>query len=236
MANRFPSFPLYPDDWLASSARAMMTPAARAAYFDLLCHYWNTDCKGIDPDPKSLRYLAGQPRLPDHDLAIVVRQFKRRKKKLHNLKLQSLYKEKVAYFKASSEAGKRGAQARWGKDGDPNRPPTDSPLAKDDSSFPSPSSTPSPFPSPEEGKRAAEQIAFIYQKAAKGEPLTPFPSAVLEFSKALGRGAALGKLKTEAAKGGDIRAWEIVRNVIGNGKAKSVKDIVLDPKKPVTQS
>ena len=76
----------------------------------------------------------------------------------------------------------------------------------------------------------AEQLAEIYEKAesADGDPLTPLRSAINEFKKALGRGISFEKLKTEAAAGGNLRVWQIVKKVVSNGTQKSVKDIVLD--------
>lgn len=155
MANRFPSFPAYPNDWLGSKARALMSPAARAAYWDLLFHYWEGGCKGLDSCQKVLRSLALQPELSDQDLALVVKQFKKRRGKLHNAKLQTLYREKVAYFKASSENGKKGAEKRWGSHSNPNGPPIDSPLAENDSSSSSSSSSSTSSSSEDKDRGAA---------------------------------------------------------------------------------
>ncbi len=144
MANRFPSFQWYPDDWLGSTARATLSPAGRAAYIDLLCHYWNGECRGLVQDEKWLRNLIGNNRIPKADLQEVMGCFRKRHKKLHHPKLQAIYKERVAYVEGQKEAGKRGAKKRWGAHGEPTQDPTDPPMAEDGSPTPSSSLSLSP--------------------------------------------------------------------------------------------
>lgn len=163
MANRFPSFQVYPDDWLGSTARAMMSPAARAAYFDLWCHYWNGSCRGLDPGTKSLRQLAGNPELSDEDVAEIRKHFKLRKGKLHNAKLQAIYKERVAYSKAMEKAGKVGAARRWAGHKEAKQKPIASPMASDAS--PSPSPIPTPIPEEEEKREVDDVERQLMQKA-----------------------------------------------------------------------
>ncbi len=149
MRNIVPSFHWDPDDGLGSTARATLSPAGRAAYFDLLCHYWNLECKGLLPDEKCLRDLIGKNRISRGDLRKVVGCFKKKHGKLHNLKLQAIYRERVKYQKKASESGKKGAEKRWGPHIGPDGLPTDTLIG----SVGSPS--PSPSPSPEE-KRGGE--------------------------------------------------------------------------------
>jgi len=178
MSNRFPSFQWYPDDWLGSTARATLSPVARAAYLDLLCHYWNGECKGLIQDEKWLRNLAGNNRISKADLQDVIGCFKKKHKKLHHPKLQAIYKERVAYVEGQKEAGKRGAKKRWGTHSDPTPNPTDPPMAKNRSSSPSPSSSLSSSPSPEEDEKeeppafksgtVAAELADAYLRINKG--------------------------------------------------------------------
>ena len=237
MGNRFPSFPLYPDDWLGSHARATMSPAARAAYFDLLCHYWSSGrgCSGLILDPKVLRSLAGNSELTDQDLAIIVKQFKKRRGKLHNLKLQALYREKVAYFKASSEAGKRGAKVRWGDHKPPYKDPTISPLAKRNSSSPSPSPSTTPKVG-EEGEGpppvsrsggTEEQLAATYQTANPGVISNDKARAQVRFH--LARGVDPKAMESALFSSAGKKIWEVLDGLEGKGdkpKQASVQDMM----------
>jgi len=54
-----PSFPFYANDWLSSTKRALMTPAQRGAYVDLLCHQWNDPDCSLPDDDESLAVLSG---------------------------------------------------------------------------------------------------------------------------------------------------------------------------------
>lgn len=53
-----PSFPLYPRDWL--TATRTMSPVARAAYFDLICHSWLNG--PLPDDPEALRRVCSMDR------------------------------------------------------------------------------------------------------------------------------------------------------------------------------
>ncbi len=150
MSNRFPSFQWYPDDWLGSTARATLSPAGRAAYLDLLCHYWNRECKGLLQDEKWLRDLIGKNRLPIGELQKVVKCFKKKGGKLHSLKLQAIYRERLAFIEKAKESGKKGAKKRWGPHAEQKVPLVATPIGLDSS--PSLSPSPSSSPSPEEKK------------------------------------------------------------------------------------
>jgi len=162
VANRFPSFQWYPDDWLGSTARATMSRGERSAYLDLMCHYWNSGCKGLENKPRTLMQLCAWPGMPKSSLLKITSYFKQsRGGKLHHQKLQGIYKERVAYAEGQKEAGKRGARKRWGAHSEPIREATDSPIGLDRSLSPSPS----PSSSPEEKK-----------EGEKTDPLPPLPT------------------------------------------------------------
>ena len=94
MANRFPAFQLYPNDWLGSLNRKLMTLQEQGAYFNLLCHYWNSGCSGIPNDPEKLRLLADWDEKLDgawtEAMAKLSRCFVTRRGKWHNEKLYTI--------------------------------------------------------------------------------------------------------------------------------------------------
>ena len=59
MAKKRPAFQFYASDWLGSTKRAMMTPAQRGAYIDLLCHQWNDPDCSLPDDDATLAVLSG---------------------------------------------------------------------------------------------------------------------------------------------------------------------------------
>ena len=58
-ANKAPAFQFYASDWLGSTKRAMMTPAQRGAYIDLLCYQWGDETCSLPDDDKILATLSG---------------------------------------------------------------------------------------------------------------------------------------------------------------------------------
>jgi uncharacterized protein YdaU (DUF1376 family) len=148
MANRFPYFPFYPNDWLASSKRAVMTLSEQGAYFNLLCHYWESGCSGLETSDLILQGLAGirpsdrkAPRMETLLSCFIVRDGK-----LHNERLEKVYLEAVSYSDARKAAGVRGAESRWHSHAVANGKPDAKAVANDDSSH-------SPSPSPSEEKK-----------------------------------------------------------------------------------
>ena len=59
MAQKNPYFKFYASDWLGSTKRAMMTPAQRGAYIDLLAHQWNDETCSLPDDDDLLAALSG---------------------------------------------------------------------------------------------------------------------------------------------------------------------------------
>lgn len=59
MAQKNPYFKFYASDWLGSTKRAMMTPALRGAYIDLLAHQWNDESCSLPDDDNLLAALSG---------------------------------------------------------------------------------------------------------------------------------------------------------------------------------
>ncbi len=53
-----PSFPFYASDWLGSTVRALMTPAQRGAYIDLLAHQWGDETCSLEDDDMVLAALS----------------------------------------------------------------------------------------------------------------------------------------------------------------------------------
>jgi uncharacterized protein YdaU (DUF1376 family) len=54
-----PSFPWYASDWLGSTKRAMLSPAQRGAYIDLLSHQWGDATCSLPDDDEALEALSG---------------------------------------------------------------------------------------------------------------------------------------------------------------------------------
>ncbi len=54
-----PYFQFYYSDWLGSTRRAMMTPAQRGGYIDLLCHQWADPTCSLPDDRETLGALSG---------------------------------------------------------------------------------------------------------------------------------------------------------------------------------
>ena len=54
-----PYFPFYYSDWLGSTKRALMTPAQRGGYIDLLCYQWGDTTCSLPDDDEVLATLSG---------------------------------------------------------------------------------------------------------------------------------------------------------------------------------
>lgn len=109
------SFPFYPDDWLASTKRALMSPAERGAYIDLLAHQWNDPTCTLPDDDVALAALSGLGAdWPKHASrmrqAFVPHKINGR---IHNEKLSRKRAEALSFLKKASKRGKIGAQKRW---------------------------------------------------------------------------------------------------------------------------
>jgi len=111
-----PAMPLYVKDWLLSKSVRRMGLAGRGAFVELLAHQWMDGPLEVEPD--DLRALVGatvrewpaiwrrlEPLFPVVDGGRV------------NAVLEGHRAERDAYFARQSEKGRKGAEARWHRDG-----------------------------------------------------------------------------------------------------------------------
>jgi uncharacterized protein YdaU (DUF1376 family) len=116
--NKPPAFQFFPRDWLTSRAVTIMSPTQRGYYINLLAHAWLADVPGTLPnDPTVLWQLAGARRRADfeRDGGFVLEQFRRNKsgKLIYS---ERMIQERQAQKRRNlekSDAGRRGASARW---------------------------------------------------------------------------------------------------------------------------
>lgn len=170
--SRRPSFQFYPGDWLSSLTISTFSAAEVGAYIQLLCYAWLSDDCGLPDDDKVLAQISKL----GEDWAgasgrLVRSQFRAEDGRLYNARLLEEREKQDKYRANQSEAGRKGAQKRWGKqrprnanrhshanraatDGVamatpsfPNGDPTNSPMAKNSSSSSTSSSTSNQTPS-----------------------------------------------------------------------------------------
>jgi uncharacterized protein YdaU (DUF1376 family) len=118
-----PAFQLYVNDWLSSTAIALMSAAEEGAYIHLLCHEWTEDDCGLPDDDAQLAVLSRLGRDWKKSSACLRKQFMARDGRLYNKKLLAVRDAADAWREKQRESGKRGAQKRWGGDGEPMAPP-----------------------------------------------------------------------------------------------------------------
>ena len=108
-----PAFQFYARDWLADARVQMMTLAQRGAYIHLLAFAWAED--GLPDDPDALARLLGVTREHfDAELWPALEPcWQRRGRKLRNPRLEEVRSDLETYRQSRSEAGRRGAEARW---------------------------------------------------------------------------------------------------------------------------
>jgi uncharacterized protein YdaU (DUF1376 family) len=114
MATDLPWFPMYPADFLVSTAT--LTPTQGWAYTQLLMYAWTN---GSVPDDRSACAGITRCRLSEADWKAVRARFRKTSEGLVNPRMEQ---ERHAATKRHSEAvkaGLKGAQARW-KHGNPN--------------------------------------------------------------------------------------------------------------------
>ena len=114
MATDLPWFPMYPADFLVSTAT--LTPTQGWAYTQLLMYAWTN---GSVPDDRAACAGITRCRLSDADWKAVRARFRKTAEGLVNPRMET---ERNAAMKRHSEAvkaGLKGAQARW-KHGNPN--------------------------------------------------------------------------------------------------------------------
>lgn len=145
MIQKSPAFQFYPNDFLGSAKVGTMNAEEIGVYMLLLCLDWQEG--GFVYDPFT---LARWCRLTEKKFLrawqMVGRCFIEGDGRMWNERLQRERKKQKEWKNKSSEAGKRGAEARWGSHDQPHSQPharrITKPSPKDDSPFPSPSPTP----------------------------------------------------------------------------------------------
>jgi len=130
--------PFWVSDWLGSTRVAMMSPAERGAYIQLLARAWTLPEAVLPPEIDKLHRLADVPL--DFDLSAVLACFDEVPGGIANRKQQVQWFDDMAFKKERSESGKRGAANRWGK-GSANSSANDSAKGLPNSSGYGPSSS-----------------------------------------------------------------------------------------------
>lgn len=117
-------FPFNVGDWLADDRVAVMGWKLRGAYIDLLARMWNRaqgggDCSVPDDDAYIGGVLGATPeevseiraRLIEGPMAV----FQKVDGRLVNKRLLREFEQAIAFVKSASDAGKVGAERRWGQ-------------------------------------------------------------------------------------------------------------------------
>jgi uncharacterized protein YdaU (DUF1376 family) len=115
--NKAPSFQWYPADYLADMQVRMLSWASRGLYVDLLCFCWREGY--IPADSTAIAQLTGC-----HDMAIIepcllLFSDSGESGKLIHKRLEKERDKQNEHRKERAEAGKKGAESRWG-----NKKPT----------------------------------------------------------------------------------------------------------------
>lgn len=111
MKGRPPAFQLYVKDWLTSKKRAAMSLDQQAAYFNLLCHCWDTDDCSL---PDNAELLAALSELREHwntRSTPVHQAFVPHPKKPGFLTNMRLYAEHQKYLQIQKERRRAGQQS-----------------------------------------------------------------------------------------------------------------------------
>ncbi len=116
MARKRPAFQFYASDWLGSTKHAMMSPAQRGAYIDLLCHQWNDPDCTIPDDDDVLAVLSGLGEGWLNGGCELLRQCfpvaSNRPGRLANLRLLEVRATADEWSRKSREGGKRSGEVR----------------------------------------------------------------------------------------------------------------------------
>lgn len=112
---RLPYFPFYPGDWLSSPTVAGLSLEQQGAYLRLLCYQWQDG--PLPTDISALSNLCGIDREAMAELwQGLGRAFTETEEGLVNERLRKEKNKILNRRERLSEAGKRGANARWDKD------------------------------------------------------------------------------------------------------------------------
>lgn len=105
-----PSFPFYPADWIAGTAR--MSLAEKGAYIDALAHQWHAD-EGLPTNPVEVaRIIRATPAEARKSWPAVAKKFTETADGLRNDRLEKVRAEKRAYSASQANNGRRSAEAR----------------------------------------------------------------------------------------------------------------------------
>lgn len=207
--------PWYPRDWLSSEARAVLTPAGRSAYRDLLDASWLAGGRLRDDD-RVLQGLSGLDRGEWEAVREdVLRYFPVVEPGCRaNPRQVAEYAKADAYREACRAGGKATAAKRWGGDSQaiaeqvrPNRTPTPTP-------------SPSPTPTPTQNSTTEEEPQACPQERTSGSGTTRLlPSFVTIWNEVMdGSPLPLVRawtpardrlLKARLAEEGDLSLWRV---------------------------
>lgn len=109
-----PAFQFYVSDYLTSERTRTMTNDARGVYVDMLAFSWKE--VGLPAKLPVLARMIGQPEATLRKLWPQIRgAWKKQGNRIYNQRQEEQREEARAHFLAQSERGKKGAEARWGK-------------------------------------------------------------------------------------------------------------------------
>jgi uncharacterized protein YdaU (DUF1376 family) len=113
-----PAFLFYPRDWLTGQGTTMMSPEQLGGFTNLLAHAWLSKPPCTLPnDDGALAKLSGLgPRWKKAGDLVRAQFVSGDGDRLYNRKLMAVYTELLEHRHRKSEAGRRGAGARWKRD------------------------------------------------------------------------------------------------------------------------
>ena len=115
MTRKSPAFQFYPQDYISDINTTAMTAEQEGHYLRLLCFCW---IEGSVPSDLDELLLLLKP-VNGETMAVLSRVigcFKEDDGRLYHKRLQMEKEKQRNYKKDKSEAGKKGAKARWGND------------------------------------------------------------------------------------------------------------------------
>ncbi len=115
MSEKSPAFLCYASDLLVSTGE--MSNAEFGAYWRMLCYQWVNGSINSNPNSHPIKYPNGEWEAIQSKFPVCSDGRSR------NARLEKVRQERHNYLKKQSDAGKKGAEIRWGKDGDPNAEP-----------------------------------------------------------------------------------------------------------------
>lgn len=135
--NKSPAFQFYPGDWFDYKV-LRMGYFSQGVYWRMLCHMWkdSKDQCSISSDPRELMKILS---LNPKRFKVVISEIQwksdpmllEKNGRYISKRLQKVKRQQVKRKKQATNAGKKGAEKRWGGYSDPNGDPTSSPMAND---------------------------------------------------------------------------------------------------------